>query len=218
MMKGNTLLILLAIATLSLTACGKEPVEVPTETAVEETTPAETASTETKNPEDEIEAKIKEAVAEWDILLENGEITQEDYDREVESITQLIKAMYSVSPDELDLSEDYLPDELKGLDEKTEEEIEEIFQEMEKENYEQFAQEENQKANQDAEQPQGSQSNQETNTNETQEIPEWAQNQSWEDLFGDQAAEDDARIEQAIENAPNITWTDEEYNEFINSN
>ena len=43
-MKYKKLLILLTIATLSLTACGKdsEPAEVPTETAVEETTPAET--------------------------------------------------------------------------------------------------------------------------------------------------------------------------------
>lgn len=216
MMKGNTLLILLAIATLSLTACGKEPVEVPTETAVEETTPAETASTETKNPEDEIEAKIKEAVAEWDILLENGEITQEDYDREVESITQLIKAMYSVSPDELDLSEDYLPDELKGLDEKTEEEIEEIFQEMEKENYEQFAQEENQKANQDAEQPQGGQETPSQNNN-----TDGSQLQDGEAAFDINSLndpEDEEAWQQGIENAPNITWTDEEYNEFVNSN
>lgn len=215
-MKGNTLLILLAIATLSLTACGKEPVEVPTETAVEETTPAETASTETKNPEDEIEAKIKEAVAEWDILLENGEITQEDYDREVESITQLIKAMYSVSPDELDLSEDYLPDELKGLDEKTEEEIEEIFQEMEKENYEQFAQEENQKANQDAEQPQGGQETPSQNNN-----TDGSQLQDGEAAFDINSLndpEDEEAWQQGIENAPNITWTDEEYNEFVNSN
>ena len=41
-MKYKKLLILLTIATLSLTACGKDsdPAEVPTETAVEETTPA----------------------------------------------------------------------------------------------------------------------------------------------------------------------------------
>ena len=215
-MKGNTLLILLAIATLSLTACGKEPVEVPTETAVEETTPAETASTETKNPEDEIEVKIKEAVAEWDILLENGEITQEEYERGVESVTMLIRATHSVSPDELDLSEDYLPDELKGLDEKTEEEIEEIFQEMEKENYEQFAQEENQKAEQDVEQPQDGQETPSQNNN-----TDGSQLQDGEAAFDINSLndpEDEAAWQQGIENAPNITWTDEEYNEFVNSN
>ena len=214
-MKYKKLLILLAIATLSLTACGKEPAEtVVEETSVEETTPVET---DTENPESEMDSKIKEAVAELDALLENGEITQEDYDREVESITQLIKAMYSVSPDELDLSEDYLPDELKGLDEKTEEEIEEIFQEMEKENYEQFAQEENQKANQDAEQPQGGQ---ETPSQLEEEKPQDGDiSFDWGDLFTEEElAEEEARIQQGIENAPNITWTDEEYNEFVNSN
>ena len=214
MMKGNTLLILLAIATLSLTACGKEPAEtVVEETSVEETTPVET---DTENPESEMDSKIKEAVAELDALLENGEITQEDYDREVESITQLIKAMYSVSPDELDLSEDYLPDELKGLDEKTEEEIEEIFQEMEKENYEQFAQEENQKANQDAEQPQGGQETPSQNNN-----TDGSQLQDGEAAFDINSLndpEDEEAWQQGIENAPNITWTEEEYNEFVNSN
>ena len=212
-MKYKKLLILLAIATLSLTACGKESAEVPTETAVIETTPSEPDS---ENPEDEIEAKIKEAVAEWDILLENGEITQEEYERGVESVTMLIRATHSVSPDELDLSEDYLPDELKGLDEKTEEEIEEIFQEMEKENYEQFAQEENQKANQDAEQPQGGQETPSQNNN-----TDGSQLQDGEAAFDINSLndpEDEEAWQQGIENAPNITWTDEEYNEFINSN
>ena len=48
-MKYKKLLILLTIATLSLTACGKdsEPAEVPTETAVEETTEEEPESEDT---------------------------------------------------------------------------------------------------------------------------------------------------------------------------
>ena len=46
-MKYKKLLILLTIATLSLTACGKEPAEVPTETAVEEISPEEPESEDT---------------------------------------------------------------------------------------------------------------------------------------------------------------------------
>ena len=208
-MKGNTLLILLAIATLSLTACGKEPAEtVVEETSVEETTPVET---DTENPESEMDSKIKEAVAELDALLENGEITQEDYDREVESITQLIKAMYSVSPDELDLSEDYLPDELKGLDEKTEEEIEEIFQEMEKENYEQFV-EEQQKVEQETSQPDSN-----TTVNQSQEEPE--DGESTIDC-GDLFTEEELKAQEesnknALEFAENFNPSPEEVEDFI---
>ena len=106
-MKGNTLLILLAIATLSLTACGKdsEPAEVPTETAVEETTPAETESEDTvtnadrgtavgevvennteinedgTRPINEDMTYLDHMKVGLDIMLENGEITQEEYDK-----------------------------------------------------------------------------------------------------------------------------------------
>ena len=209
MMKGNSLLILFAIATLSLTACGKEPAEtVVEETSVEETTPVET---DTENPESEMDSKSKEAVAELDALLENGEITQEDYDREVESITQLIKAMYSVSPDELDLSEDYLPDELKGLDEKTEEEIEEIFQEMEKENYEQFAQEQ-QKVEQETSQPDSN-----TTVNQSQEEPEDGESTiDWGDLFTEEElkAQEESN-KNALEFAENFNPSPEEVEDFI---
>ena len=209
MMKGNTLLILLAIATLSLTACGKEPAEtVVEETSVEETTPVET---DTENPESEMDSKIKEAVAELDALLENGEITQEDYDREVESITQLIKAMYSVSPDELDLSEDYLPDNLKDIENKTEEEIEEIFQEIEKENYEKFV-EEQQKIEQETSQPDNS-----TTGNQSQEEPEDGESTiDWGDLFTEEElkAQEESN-KNALEFAENFNPSPEEVEDFI---
>ena len=106
-MKYKKLLILLTIATLSLTACGKdsEPAEVPTETAVEETTPAETESEDTvtnadrgtavgevvennteinedgTRPINEDMTYLDHMKVGLDIMLENGEITQEEYDK-----------------------------------------------------------------------------------------------------------------------------------------
>lgn len=111
--------------------------------------------------------------------------------------------------------EDYLPDELKGLDEKTEEELDEIFQEMEKENFEQFV-EEQQKTEQETSQPDNN-----TTGNQSQAEPEFNGNPEWgwDALFTEEEIkEHNERMEQAIENAPNITWTDEEYNDFIKSN
>ena len=78
---------------------------------------------------------------------------------------------------------------------------------------EQFAQEENQK--QQEETP-----SQPENQGQ-EEIPEKDNGEeiTWEDLFGTEKVEEDRKTsDRASENAPNITWTDEEYNEFINSN
>lgn len=108
-MKYKKLLILLTIATLSLTACGKdsEPSEVPTETAVEEISPEEpesedmdcvtnadrgTAVGEVVENNTEINEDGTRPINEdmtyldhmkvgLDIMLENGEITQEEYDK-----------------------------------------------------------------------------------------------------------------------------------------
>ncbi len=111
--------------------------------------------------------------------------------------------------------EDYLPDNLKDTENKTDEELEEIFQEIEKENYEKFV-EEQQKIEQEQ---QSTPSQPDTSGNQTEPEfngnPEWG----WDDLFTEEElAEENKRIEEGLEMAPNITWTDEEYNDFIKSN
>jgi TolA-binding protein len=111
--------------------------------------------------------------------------------------------------------EDYLPDNLKDIENKTEEEIEEIFQEMEKENYEKFV-EEQQKAEQETSQPDNN-----TTGNQSQSEPEFNGNPEWgwDALFTEEEIkEHNERMEQAIENAPNIEVSQEEIDQFIKSN
>lgn len=99
-MNYKRILILLTVSTLSLTACGKtEPTEAPTETVVEET--SEDMDTITNadrgnatgeiidnnlnedgtRPINEDTTYLDHMRVGLDIMLENGEITQEEYDK-----------------------------------------------------------------------------------------------------------------------------------------
>ena len=118
------------------------------------------------------------------------------------------------NPDYNKTPEDYLPDNLKDTENKTDEELEEIFQEIEKENYEKFV-EEHKKIEQERSQPDNSTTGNKTEP-ESENIPEWAQNQGWGDLFTEEEIkEHNERMEQAIENAENFNPSQEEVEDFL---
>ena len=137
-MKYKKLLILLTIATLSLTACGKdsEPAEVPTETAVEETTEE---STEEITPEESTPEESTEEISDsepldiedrllegYKIMLEEGEITQEEYDKLVGSIDEATEAVADITEKE-DQSDEEMFKEWLDNGEITQEEYEQLI-------------------------------------------------------------------------------------------